>query len=159
MDSVNGWRSSLYLSEEECEDLQFVIDNLDKENGQPFLNHQTGVTLNEILGRPENSSSMETLYRPVSSGEQLGGVMASDASSFMGFAYSVSDQDFSYQEQFSEEETLSSSGERELLTIVKTILDNTEYFASGSSMVQLFYLVWNLTLYLLCVYGSGNLPI
>ena len=23
VDSVNGWRSSLYLSEEECEDLQF----------------------------------------------------------------------------------------------------------------------------------------
>ena len=45
--------------------------NLDNENGQPFLNHQTGVTLNEILGGPENSSSVET-HRPVSSGEQLG---------------------------------------------------------------------------------------
>ena len=71
--------------------------------------------------------------------QTLGGVMISDASDHMGFAFSVDDENFSFKETFTPEECEQSSGFRELLTIIWTIESNKKNFKSLSGQTNIYY--------------------
>jgi hypothetical protein len=78
------------------------------------------------------------LIRPIRTGEQMGGVIAGDASDRASFSYSLHGQLFSTQTKFQEAEQNSSSGYRELLNIYNTLQVKGDIFKSTSE-IKIYY--------------------
>ena len=78
------------------------------------------------------------LIRPIRTGEQMGGVIAGDASDRASFSYSLHGQLFSTQTKFQEAEQNSSSGYRELLNIYNTLQVKGDILKSTSE-IKIYY--------------------
>ena len=120
-------------------------------NGQPILLSHTGVTLNQLLGRfhPELNSQVPQLpfqlhtdhpeppitglYRGPVTNEEVKDIIASDSSNFQEFAYSVRNPSFAFSQRMSLEESVMSSGMRELNAVVHTVENNNNQLYSPSA--------------------------
>ena len=112
---LHGWDFMINLPREVIEDLNAIRESIDEENGHPIITSKTGVQLNSII--PEASADLLSPIKPVSSHQTLGGVIASDASDKMGFAYSVNSTVLIASSMFSSSISEKSSGYRELLLV------------------------------------------
>ena len=130
----SAWGGSVMIHPQVAQDLQFIANNLDTENGQPIINESTGVSLNSILTQ---DLQQDRLLRPVSDSESMGGLLASDSSDFMKFAYEVSGQSLTYRELMSQFEQDQSSSFREISAIKGALLSNPSYFTRQS--VSIYY--------------------
>ena len=135
----HGWDSSLSLTEESLQDLAEIVQNLDQLNGHPIITSKTGITLNSLSVLDVNSPLLSEIT-PISHFQTFGGVVVSDASDKLSFSYSVTSGELVFQELFSEEECLKSSGFRELITIQKTIIRNLNYFTiQNDNLPRMYY--------------------
>ena len=46
---TRGWETELNLTKTIKEDLKFIYDNIEVDNGQRIVNYKTGISLNEII--------------------------------------------------------------------------------------------------------------
>ena len=136
---AQSWQTSFHLSQRVIQDLRFIFDIMQAENGQPIIKGRTGETCNKLF--PGAGHMIPTSERPIRtqfSTEILGGKVTSDSSDWKKFAYS---KDFKIV--FSEEMTLTeqqlSSSHRELLSASGAVQNNKEYFRGETSAHKLFY--------------------
>jgi hypothetical protein len=47
--SCHGWNLTMTVPKTVKDEFQFIMDNIEADNGQPIINHQTGITLNDLL--------------------------------------------------------------------------------------------------------------
>ena len=128
----SSWDKDVILTPQVAEDLKFIATNIDQENGQPIINHSTGIPLNSFLSQ---NLAEDRQLRPIIPTEAFGGIVASDASDFMKFSYEVSGTKLNYRELLSKWEADQSSSFRELSVILGTLESNASYFKRDTKSI------------------------
>jgi len=82
-----GWKGTASLDEKAKADLEFLKEHLDTFNGFPIQPTALEIPLLSILGPPDKLFSKFNVRHHVVQGEKM--VMASDASAFGVYAYSI----------------------------------------------------------------------
>lgn len=116
VDRSGSWAGKFSLSEEAREGLAIVQQDIEKWNGQLIPHISNAILLQTILGESDHVGQRSW------SGRHPDGIIAGDASNKASCSYSIKGtKGFFLQRQFSETESVMSSGMRELLTVLHAL--------------------------------------
>ena len=122
------WEVSVRLNNQAIREIEFAKNRLEVANGHPFPARKEFEVLNktgEIFRAEEGLSQGYTDYQ----------VIASDASDKIAFVYEAGHFRMVENFYFSEEESMISSGHRELLSILKTLESRRDYFQKSEKRI------------------------
>lgn len=114
-----GWNSSLVMSKEAQDGLQFFVDNCSEFDNSPIRSAATEISVLSIIGLPSSFMKSSFVANQVRTNEEK--IWASDASGYATCAYSIKGDHLYFRGILNEDERMLSSGHRELLAVAKTM--------------------------------------
>ena len=165
------WDQHIVINNDIGRELNALKNVLHQINGQPILTSKSGITLNKLLEKVSNKSNKSITSEPkLGNPKPRSGlicpslnnyevqVFASDSSQSTEFAFNVQDPGQVHFAEMSERDRESSSGHRELKSILNCLKAHPEFFQSKSP-AKVYWLIDSQNVYSWLTRGSRKVEV
>ena len=149
-----GWNSSLVMSKEAQDGLQFFVDNCSDFDNSPIRSAATEISVLSIIGPPSSFMKSSFVANHVRTNEEK--IWASDASGYATCAYSIKGDHLYFRGTLNEDERMLSSGHRELLAVAKTMEYYEQTGTFTTKATNIYWLTDSQNLVTFLTKGSGK---
>ena len=149
-----GWNSSLVMSKEAQDGLQFFVDNCSEFDNSPIRSAATEISVLSIIGPPSSFMKSSFVANHVRTNEEK--IWASDASGYATCAYSIKGDHLYFRGILNEDERMLSSGHRELLAVAKTMEYYEQTGTFTTKATNIYWLTDSQNLVTFLTKGSGK---
>ena len=149
-----GWNSSLVMSKEAQDGLQFFVDNCSEFDNSPIRSAATEISVLSIIGPPSSFMKSSFVANHVRTNEEK--IWASDASGYATCAYSIKGDHLYFRGILNEDERMLSSGHRELLAVAKTMEYYEQTGTFTTKATNIYWLTDSRNLVTFLTKGSGK---
>lgn len=149
-----GWNSSLVMSKEAQDGLQFFVDNCSEFDNSPIRSAATEISVLSIIGPPSSFMKSSFVANHVRTKEEK--IWASDASGYATCAYSIKGDHLYFRGILNEDERMLSSGHRELLAVAKTMEYYEQTGTFTTKATNIYWLTDSQNLVTFLTKGSGK---
>ena len=149
-----GWNSSLVMSKEAQDGLQFFVDNCSEFDNSPIRSAATEISVLSIIGPPSSFMKSSFVANHVRTNEEK--IWASDASGYATCAYSIKGDHLYFRGTLNEDERMLSSGHRELLAVAKTMEYYEQTGTFTTKATNIYWLTDSQNLVTFLTKGSGK---
>ena len=149
-----GWNSSLVMSKEAQDGLQFFVDNCSDFDNSPIRSADTEISVLSIIGPPSSFMKSSFVANHVRTNEEK--IWASDASGYATCAYSIKGDHLYFRGTLNEDERMLSSGHRELLAVAKTMEYYEQTGTFTTKATNIYWLTDSQNLVTFLTKGSGK---
>ena len=149
-----GWNSSLVMSKEAQDGLQFFVDNCSEFDNSPIRSAATEISVLSIIGPSSSFMKSSFVANHVRTNEEK--IWASDASGYATCAYSIKGDHLYFRGILNEDERMLSSGHRELLAVAKTMEYYEQTGTFTTKATNIYWLTDSQNLVTFLTKGSGK---